>query len=159
MQNFILLDVVGKTKKPVLLKRGLSSNIQEWLLAAEYVLAQGNEQVILCERGIRTFETYTRNTMDLSAIPIIEKVSHLPIIADPSHATGKWYLVSPLALAAVAAGADGLLIEVHPNPDMALADGPQSLTFDNFRLLMSQLLPIAQARNRKLATPSVKNKP
>jgi len=159
MQNFILLDEVGKTKKPVLLKRGLSSNIQEWLLAAEYVLAQGNEQVILCERGIRTFETYTRNTMDLSAIPIIEKVSHLPIIADPSHATGKWYLVTPLALAAVAAGADGLLIEVHPNPDMALADGPQSLTFDNFRLLMSQLLPIAQARNRKLATPSVKNKP
>jgi len=159
MQNFILLDEVGKTKKPVLLKRGLSSNIQEWLLAAEYVLAQGNEQVMLCERGIRTFETYTRNTMDLSAIPIIEKVSHLPIIADPSHATGKWYLVSPLALAAVAAGADGLLIEVHPNPDMALADGPQSLTFDNFRLLMSQLLPIAKARNRKLATPSVKNKP
>jgi 3-deoxy-7-phosphoheptulonate synthase len=159
MQNFVLLDEVGKTKKPVLLKRGLSSNIQEWLLAAEYVLAQGNEQVILCERGIRTFETYTRNTMDLSAIPIIEKVSHLPIIADPSHATGKWYLVSPLALAAVVAGADGLLIEVHPNPDMALADGPQSLTFDNFRLLMSQLLPIAKARNRKLATPSVRTKP
>jgi 3-deoxy-7-phosphoheptulonate synthase len=154
MQNFILLDEVGKIKKPVLLKRGLSSSIQEWLLAAEYVLAQGNEQVILCERGIRTFETYTRNTMDLSAIPIIEKVSHLPIIADPSHATGKWYLVIPLALAAVAAGADGLLIEVHPNPDMALADGPQSLTFDNFRLLMSRLLPIAQARNRKLATPT-----
>jgi 3-deoxy-7-phosphoheptulonate synthase len=159
MQNFILLDEVGKIKKPVLLKRGLSSNIQEWLLAAEYVMAQGNEQVILCERGIRTFETYTRNTMDLSAIPIIERVSHLPIIADPSHATGKWYLVIPLALAAVAAGADGLLIEVHPNPDMALADGPQSLTFDNFRLLMSQLLPTAEARNRKLASPSVRNKP
>jgi len=159
MQNFVLLDEVGKIKKPVLLKRGLSSSIQEWLLAAEYVLAQGNEQVILCERGIRTFETHTRNTMDLSAIPIIEKVSHLPIIAAPSHATGKWYLVSPLALAAVAAGADGLLIEVHPNPDMALADGPQSLTFDNFRLLMSQLLPIAQARNRKLGTPSARTKP
>lgn len=159
MQNFVLLDEVGKTKKPVLLKRGLSSNIQEWLLAAEYVLAQGNEQVILCERGIRTFETHTRNTMDLSAIPIIEKVSHLPIIADPSHATGKWYLVPPLALAAVAAGADGLLIEVHPNPDLALADGPQSLTFDNFRLLMSQLLPIAKARNRKLATPSTRTRP
>jgi len=159
MQNFVLLDEVGKTKKPVLLKRGLSSNIQEWLLAAEYILAQGNEQVILCERGIRTFESYTRNTMDVSAIPIIEKVSHLPIIADPSHATGKWYLVPPLALAAVAAGADGLLIEVHPNPDLALADGPQSLTFDNFRLLMSQLLPIAEARNRKLATPSAKIKP
>jgi len=159
MQNFVLLDEVGKTKKPVLLKRGLSSNIQEWLLAAEYILAQGNEQVILCERGIRTFESYTRNTMDVSAIPIIEKVSHLPIIADPSHATGKWYLVLPLALAAVAAGADGLLIEVHPNPDLALADGPQSLTFDNFRLLMAQLLPIAEARNRKLATPSAKTKP
>jgi 3-deoxy-7-phosphoheptulonate synthase len=159
MQNFVLLDEVGKTKKPVLLKRGLSSNIQEWLLAAEYVMAQGNDEVILCERGIRTFETYTRNTMDLSAIPIIEKVSHLPIIADPSHATGKWYLVPPLALAAVAAGADGLLIEVHPNPDLALADGPQSLTFDNFRLLMSQLLPLAQARNRKLATPSARTKP
>ena len=159
MQNFVLLDEVGKTNKPVLLKRGLSSNIQEWLLAAEYILAQGNEQVILCERGIRTFESYTRNTMDVSAIPIIEKVSHLPIIADPSHATGKWYLVLPLALAAVAAGADGLLIEVHPNPDLALADGPQSLTFDNFRLLMAQLLPIAEARNRKLATPSAKTKP
>jgi len=159
MQNFILLDEVGKTKKPVLLKRGLSSNFQEWLLAAEYILAQGNEQVILCERGIRTFETYTRNTMDISAIPIIEKVSHLPIVADPSHATGKWYLVPPLALAAVAAGADGLLIEVHPNPDLALADGPQSLTFDNFRLLMSQILTIAKARNRKLAAPSAMPKP
>jgi 3-deoxy-7-phosphoheptulonate synthase len=159
MQNFVLLDEVGKTKKPVLLKRGLSSTLQEWLLAAEYILAQGNEQVILCERGIRTFETYTRNTMDVSSIPIIEKVSHLPIIADPSHATGKWYLVPPLALAAVAAGADGLLIEVHPNPDLALADGPQSLTFENFRLLMSQLLPIAKARNRKLTTPSAKSKP
>ncbi len=159
MQNFILLDEVGKTKKPVLLKRGLSSNFKEWLLAAEYILAQGNEQVILCERGIRTFETYTRNTMDISAIPIIEKVSHLPIVADPSHATGKWYLVPPLALAAVAAGADGLLIEVHPNPDLALADGPQSLTFDNFRLLMSQVLPIAEARNRKLAAPSAMIKP
>jgi 3-deoxy-7-phosphoheptulonate synthase len=158
MQNFILLDEVGRTKKPVLLKRGLSSSIQEWLLAAEYILAQGNEQVILCERGIRTFETYTRNTMDLSAIPIIEKVSHLPIFADPSHATGKWYLVPPLALAAVAAGADGLIIEVHPNPDLALADGPQSLTFENFRLLMSQLLPIAKAMNRKIATPSAKIK-
>jgi len=159
MQNFILLDEVGKTKKPVLLKRGLSSNFQEWLLAAEYILAQGNEQVILCERGIRTFETYTRNTMDISSIPIIEKVSHLPIVADPSHATGKWYLVSPLALAAVAAGADGLLIEVHPNPDLALADGPQSLTFDNFRLLMSQIPTIAKARNRKLAVPSAIIKP
>jgi len=156
MQNFVLLDEVGRTRKPILLKRGLSSNIQEWLLAAEYVLLQGNEQVILCERGIRTFENYARNTMDINAIPIVEKVSHLPVIADPSHASGKWYLVPPLALAAVAAGADGLIIEVHPNPDLALVDGPQSLTFDNFRLLMSQLLPIAEARNRKLAVSGVR---
>jgi 3-deoxy-7-phosphoheptulonate synthase len=159
MQNFVLLDEVGKTKKPVLLKRGLSSTIQEWLLAAEYILNQGNDQVILCERGIRTFETYTRNTMDISSIPIIQKVSHLPIIADPSHATGKWYLVPPMALAAIAAGADGLLVEVHPNPDLALADGPQSLNFDSFRLLMSHLLPIAESVNRKLANASRKAYP
>jgi 3-deoxy-7-phosphoheptulonate synthase len=159
MQNFILLDEVGKINKPVLLKRGLSSTIQEWLLAAEYILNQGNEQVILCERGIRTFETHTRNTMDISAIPIIKRVSHLPVIADPSHATGNWYLVPPMALAAVVAGADGLLIEVHPNPDQALADGPQSLDFGSFRLFMSQLLPIAKARNRELATLSARSKP
>jgi 3-deoxy-7-phosphoheptulonate synthase len=158
MQNFVLLDEVGKIRKPVMLKRGLSSTIQEWLLAAEYILSQGNEQLILCERGIRTFETYTRNTMDISAIPIIKRVSHLPIIADPSHATGKWYLVAPLALAAVAAGAHGLMIEVHPNPDKALADGPQSLTFDNFQELMSQLIPIVQARDRKLAITSAEAK-
>lgn len=151
MQNFVLLDEVGRTKKPVMLKRGLSSTIEEWLLAADYIMNQGNEEVILCERGIRTFETYTRNTMDISAVPIIEKISHLPIIADPSHGTGRWYLVTPLALAAVAAGADGLLVEVHPNPDMALADGAQSLNFDNFRFLMSELLPIVEAKNRKLA--------
>ena len=153
MQNFVLLDEVGRTRKPVLLKRGMACNIHEWLLAAEYLLVQGNEYVILCERGIRTFENYARNTMDINAIPIIHKLSHLPIIADPSHATGKWYLVAPLALAAVAAGADGLLIEVHPDPDLALADGPQSLTFDSFRLLMSQLLPLAEARNRRLDIP------
>ena len=158
MQNFILLDEVGKTRKPVMLKRGLSSTIQEWLLAAEYILAQGNEQLILCERGIRTFETSTRNTMDISAIPVIKKVSHLPIIADPSHGTGKWYLVAPLALAAIAAGADGLMIEVHPNPDLALKDGAQSLTFENFRQFMSQLIPIAQATGRKLATSGIKVK-
>lgn len=158
MQNFILLDEVGKLRKPVMLKRGLSSTIQEWLLAAEYILAQGNEQLVLCERGIRTFETSTRNTMDISAIPVIKRVSHLPIIADPSHATGKWYLVTPLALAATAAGADGLMIEVHPNPDLALADGAQSLTFDNFQELMSQLAPVAQAAGRKLAIPSAKVK-
>jgi len=153
MQNFALLDEVGRINKPVLLKRGLSSTIQEWLLAAEYILTQGNEQLILCERGIRTFETYTRNTMDISAMPIIKKVSHLPIIADPSHATGKWYLVTPLALAAVAAGADGLLIEVHPNPDMALKDGPQSLTFENFQRLASQLTSLVEATGRRLAVP------
>jgi 3-deoxy-7-phosphoheptulonate synthase len=156
MQNFTLLDEVGKINKPVMLKRGLSSTIQEWLLAAEYILAQGNEQVVLCERGIRTFETYTRNTMDISAIPIVKKVSHLPIIADPSHGTGKWYLVAPLALAALAAGADGLIIEVHPNPDLALKDGPQSLTFDNFQRLTFQLMRLAEATGRKLAIPSTK---
>jgi len=156
MQNFVLLDEVGKINKPVVLKRGLSSSITEWLLAAEYILAQGNEQVILCERGIRTFETATRNTMDISAIPLIKKVSHLPIIADPSHATGKWYLVPSLSLAAVAAGADGLIIEVHPNPDSALVDGPQSLTFENFQRLMSQLTPVIRAMDRKLASPTSK---
>ena len=158
MQNFALLDEVGKLRKPVMLKRGLSSTIQEWLLAAEYILSQGNERLILCERGIRTFETATRNTMDISAIPVVKKLSHLPIIADPSHGTGKWYLVSPMALAAVAAGADGLMIEVHPNPDLALKDGPQSLTFDNFRQLMFRLAPIAQAMDRKLATIGAKVK-
>jgi 3-deoxy-7-phosphoheptulonate synthase len=150
MQNFTLLDEVGKIKKPVMLKRGMSATIQEWLLSAEYILSQGNRQVILCERGIRTFETYTRNTMDISAIPVIKKLSHLPVIGDPSHGTGKWYLVQPLALAAVAAGADGLMIEVHPNPDQALKDGAQSLTFDNFRQFMVQLAPLASALNKKL---------
>ncbi|MFB0556763.1 MAG: 3-deoxy-7-phosphoheptulonate synthase [Dehalococcoidia bacterium] len=158
MQNFTLLDEVGKTRKPAMLKRGLSATIQEWLLAAEYILAQGNEQLILCERGIRTFETSTRYTMDISAIPTIKRVSHLPIIADPSHATGKWYLVAPLALAAIAAGADGLMIEVHPSPDLALSDGAQSLTFGNFRQFMSQLIPLVQASGRKLATSGIKIK-
>lgn len=151
MQNFILLDEVGMTKKPVMLKRGMSATIQEWLLSAEYILSQGNRQVMLCERGIRTFETYTRNTMDISAIPIIKKISHLPIIADPSHGTGKWYLVTPLAMAAVAAGADGLLIEVHPSPDTALKDGAQSLTFENFQALMARMSPMAAAVGRKMA--------
>ena len=151
MQNFILLDEVGKTQKPVMLKRGMSATIQEWLLSAEYILVQGNRQVMLCERGIRTFETYTRNTMDISAIPIIKKLSHLPIIADPSHGTGKWHLVTPLSLAAVAAGADGLMIEVHPRPDQALKDGAQSLTFDNFQQLMAQVVPVAASVGRKMA--------
>ena len=151
MQNFTLLDEVGKTQKPVMLKRGMSATIQEWLLSAEYILVQGNRQVMLCERGIRTFETYTRNTMDVSAIPIIKKLSHLPIIADPSHGTGKWHLVTPLSLAAVAAGADGLMIEVHPRPDQALKDGAQSLTFDNFQQLMAQVVPVAASVGRKMA--------
>ena len=151
MQNFSLLDEVGKVNKPIMLKRGLSATIQEWLLSAEYILSQGNRQVLLCERGIRTFETYTRNTMDISAIPVIEKVSHLPIIADPSHGTGKWYLVAPVALAAVAAGADGVMIEVHPSPDSALKDGAQSLTFDNFQRLMAQLVNVAASVGRKMA--------
>jgi len=151
MQNFALLDEVGKVQKPVMLKRGMSSTIQEWLLSAEYILSQGNRQLMLCERGIRTFENYTRNTMDISAIPIIHKVSHLPIIADPSHGTGKWYLVTPLSLAAVAAGCDGLMIEVHPSPDHALKDGSQSLTFDNFKRLMVQVQALSQALGRKVA--------
>ncbi|HEX75535.1 MAG TPA: 3-deoxy-7-phosphoheptulonate synthase [Dehalococcoidia bacterium] len=156
MQNFDLLEEAGKTRKPIMLKRGLSATVQEWLLAAEYILSQGNPQLMLCERGIRTFETYTRNTMDISVIPVIEKVSHLPVIADPSHGTGKWYLVTPVALAALAAGADGIMVEVHPNPDQALKDGAQSLTFDNFQQLMSQLRPIVAAVGRRLAAPSVK---
>ncbi|MBI4331331.1 MAG: 3-deoxy-7-phosphoheptulonate synthase [Chloroflexi bacterium] len=150
MQNFILLDEVGRTGKPVMLKRGMSATIQEWLLSAEYILAQGNRQLILCERGIRTFETYTRNTFDLSAIPVIQKLSHLPVIADPSHGTGKWYLVSPMARAAVAAGAHGLMIEVHPTPDTALKDGAQSLTFENFEKLMAAVSPVAAAVGKKM---------
>jgi len=151
MQNFNLLDEVGKAQMPVMLKRGLSATIQEWLLSAEYILSQGNRQVMLCERGIRTFETYTRNTMDISAIPIIKKLSHLPIIADPSHGTGKWHLVTPVSLAAVAAGADGLMVEVHPNPEHALKDGAQSLTFENFQQLMAQVAPVAVSVGRKMA--------
>ena len=151
MQNFVLLDEVGRANMPVMLKRGLSATIQEWLLAAEYILAQGNRQLILCERGIRTFETYTRNTMDVSAIPIVHKETHLPIIADPSHGTGKWDLVMPMALASVAAGADGLMIEVHPTPDTALKDGAQSLTFEHFGELMKRVIPVAEAVGRTVA--------
>jgi len=150
MQNFILLDEVGRTKKPVMLKRGISATIQEWLLSAEYILSQGNRDVILCERGIRTFETYTRNTMDISAIPAIKRLSHLPIIGDPSHGTGKYDLVSPMALASIAAGADRIMVEVHPNPDQALKDGPQSLTFGNFEDLMQRLAPVAAAVGRRM---------
>lgn len=144
MQNFYLLKEVGKTKLPVLLKRGLSATIDEWLNAAEYIISEGNENVVLCERGIRTFETATRNTLDLSAIPIIKEKSHLPIIVDPSHGTGIRKLVNPLSKASIAAGADGLMIEVHPNPATALSDGPQSLTPQAFEILCQELKPYAK---------------
>jgi len=153
MQNFTLLDAVGEQRKPVLLKRGFAATIEELLLSAEYILAKGNPNVILCERGIRTFEQYTRNTFDVSAIPLLKKLTHLPVIADPSHGTGKWYLVTPVALAAVAAGADGLIIEVHPSPDHALKDGFQSLTFENFAALMRTVPAVAQAIGREVAAP------
>ncbi|MEX2261219.1 MAG: 3-deoxy-7-phosphoheptulonate synthase [Bryobacteraceae bacterium] len=148
MQNFNLLRELGKMRKPVLLKRGISATIEELLLSAEYLLAGGNYDVILCERGIRTFETYTRNTMDISAIPVVKKLSHLPIVADPSHGTGRRDKVSPMARAAVAAGADGLLVEVHPDPDRALSDGAQSLHPAQFDTLMEQLRMIAPAVGR-----------
>lgn len=149
MQNFILLKEVGQVNKPVLLKRGLSATIEEWLMAAEYIMAEGNSQIIMCERGIRTFETHTRNTLDISAIPAIKHLSHLPVIVDPSHAAGKWGMVAPLAKASIAAGADGLLIEVHPCPDEALCDGGQSLTPGNFAELMEGIIPVAEAVGRK----------
>jgi len=145
MQNYQLLEEVGRTGMPVLLKRGLSATIEEWLLSAEYVVAQGNPNVILCERGIRTFETATRNTMDLNAVAVAKRRTHLPVIADPSHGTGKWYLVPPLALASVAAGADGIIIEVHPDPDRARSDGGQSLNPENFAALMPRLAAVAAA--------------
>lgn len=154
MQNFNLLDEVGKIRKPVMLKRGLSATMQEWLLAAEYILSQGNRELMLCERGIRTFETYTRNTFDISAIPMIKRLSHLPVVADPSHGTGKWYLVEDIAPAAVAAGADALILEVHPNPDQALSDGPQSLTFESFERVMRKTAAIAKAVGKRLDLPS-----
>ncbi|MEK7863484.1 MAG: 3-deoxy-7-phosphoheptulonate synthase, partial [Chloroflexota bacterium] len=150
MQNYALLDAVGEQPKPVLLKRGIAATIEELLLSAEYVLARGNRNVILAERGIRTFERYTRNTFDVSAIPLLKRLTHLPVVADPSHGTGKWYLVAPVALAAVAAGADGLLIEVHPSPDHALSDGFQSLTFENFTALMAKAAAVGQAIGRPM---------
>jgi 3-deoxy-7-phosphoheptulonate synthase len=148
MQNYFLLDEVGKVEKPVVLKRGMSATIEEWLLAAEYILTQGNPNVILCERGIRTFEKMTRNTMDISAIPLIKRLSHLPIISDPSQGTGHRDLVTPLSLASIAAGTDALLIEVHPNPDEALKDGAQSLTLDQFTQLMPKARAVATAVGR-----------
>ena len=152
MQNFTLLDEVGLTRKPVMLKRGLTATIDEWLLAAEYIMAKGNRDVILCERGIRTFETATRNTLDLSAIPVVKRLSHLPIVSDPSHGTGHWYLVDPMARASMAVGADGLMVEVHPSPDHALSDGPQSLTFENFAELMESLERVGEAVGRPLSS-------
>lgn len=150
MQNFTLLHEVGDSGKPVLLKRGLSATLEEWLLAAEYILATGNDQVVMCERGIRTFETWTRNTVDITAVPAVQELSHLPVILDPSHGTGRWKMVSPVAKAAVAAGADGLIIEVHPDPDHALSDGAQSLTPENFAKLMRELAPVAGAVGRTM---------
>ncbi|CAI3567683.1 3-deoxy-7-phosphoheptulonate synthase [Clostridium neonatale] len=150
MQNFDLLKQVGRTKKPVLLKRGLSSTIEEWLMSAEYIMAGGNDNVILCERGIRTFETITRNTLDLQAVPVIKKLSHLPIIIDPSHAGGYAYLVEPMAKAAVMSGADGLMIEVHNDPENALSDGQQSLTPDAFDKLMSKIKKLAEMEDKHL---------
>ena len=150
MQNFDLLKEVGKLSKPVLLKRGLSNTYEEWIMSAEYIMAAGNENVILCERGVRTFETYTRNTLDLSAIPAIRKMSHLPIVVDPSHAAGMYWMVEPLAMAAVAVGADGLMVEVHNDPPYAKCDGAQSLTPEKFRHLMGKLDPLIDLMGKKL---------
>jgi 3-deoxy-7-phosphoheptulonate synthase len=151
MQNFPLLKEAGRADRPVMLKRGLAGTIDEWLHAAEYVMSSGNFRVILCERGIRTFETSVRNTLDLSAVPVIRRLSHLPIMADPSHGTGKWYLVKPMALAAMAVGAHGLLIEVHPSPDHALSDGPQSLNLENFAGMMDALRALSAPLGRRVA--------
>ena len=150
MQNFDLLKQLGKIKKPILLKRGLSATIEEWLMSAEYNMAGGNENVILCERGIRTFETYTRNTIDLGAVPAVKKLSHLPILVDPSHATGKWWMVEPLAKAAIAVGADGLMIEVHNDPEHALCDGQQSIKPQVFDSVMRDIRLIAAAVGRSM---------
>lgn len=151
MQNFDLLKKVGaRTKKPILLKRGLSATFEEWIMSAEYIMANGNPNVILCERGIRTFETYTRNTLDLQAIPVIKKLTHLPIIIDPSHAGGKWWLVEPMAKASIAAGSDGLMIEVHNNPEKALCDGPQSLRPEKYEELLKQVNKIAEVVGKKV---------
>ena len=158
MANFSLLDEVGKSGRPVMLKRGLSATVEEWLLAAEYILSHGNREVILCERGIRTYETATRFTFDVNAIPLVKRLTHLPVIGDPSHATGKWYLVEPVALAAIAAGADGLMVEVHPNPDHALSDGAQSLTPANFGKLIERARLLGDALGRPVAPPLTEEK-
>jgi len=151
MQNYALLHAVGELGRPVLLKRGMMCTIEELLMSAEYILSHGNQSVMLCERGIRTFETYTRNTLDINAVPAIKQLSHLPVIADPSHGTGRWELVAPVAKAAIAAGADGLLIEVHPHPEQALSDGAQSLKPERMVALLKELKPLAEALGRGLA--------
>jgi 3-deoxy-7-phosphoheptulonate synthase len=150
MQNFDLLKKLGKVSKPILLKRGLSATFEEWIMSAEYIMAAGNPNVILCERGIRTFETYTRNTLDLQAIPVIQRVTHLPIVIDPSHAGGKWWLVEPMAKAAVAAGCNGLMIEVHNNPEKALCDGPQSLRPEKYEQLLQQIKEIGKIVGKEI---------
>ena len=150
MQNFDLLKQLGKTKKPLLLKRGLNATYEEWIMSAEYIMSSGNPNVILCERGVRTFESYTRNTLDLQAIPVIKRLSHLPIIVDPSHAGGKWWLVEPMSKAAVAAGADGLMIEVHNNPECALCDGGQSLKPAKYDTLLKEIRQIAEVVGKKM---------
>lgn len=150
MQNFRLLLEVGSVRKPILLKRGLSATVKEWLMSAEYIMSRGNHQVILCERGIRTFETATRNTLDLSSVPLLKQLTHLPVVVDPSHGVGKWDLVPPMAKAAVAAGADGLLIEVHTNPEEAMSDGEQSLKTEAFSVLMGELKAVASAVGREI---------
>ncbi|HXW77836.1 MAG TPA: 3-deoxy-7-phosphoheptulonate synthase [Candidatus Eremiobacteraceae bacterium] len=152
MQNFNLLKECAKSRTPVMLKRGLSATVEEWLLAAEYIYSGGNHDVILCERGIRTFETATRNTLDLNAVPLVKQLTHLPIVVDPSHGTGKWDLVTPMARAGIAAGADGLIIEVHPNPSEALKDGFESLTFERFAALMDGVRAVSRAVGRHVAT-------
>jgi 3-deoxy-7-phosphoheptulonate synthase len=148
MQNFTLLKYVGQTKKPVMIKRGLASTIEEFLMAAEYVMSGGNTNVILCERGIRTFETYTRNTLDLSCVPLCQKLSHLPIITDPSHGVGRWDIVEPMSIASVAVGAHGIMIEVHPNPEEAFSDGYESLKFDNFETMMKNVKQVVRVFGR-----------
>jgi 3-deoxy-7-phosphoheptulonate synthase len=155
MQNYQLLEEAGRTGMPVLLKRGMSATVEEWLLCAEYIMAQGNRNVILCERGIRTFETSTRNTMDLNAVAVAKRLSHLPVLADPSHGTGKWHLVPALSLAAIAGGADGLMLEVHPDPDRAVSDGGQSLTIENFGTLMPRIAAVAAAVERGIGRSSI----
>ena len=150
MQNYDLLKEVGRCKHPVLLKRGLSATITEWLMSAEYIMAEGNHNIILCERGIRTFETYTRNTLDLNAVPAVKELTHLPVVVDPSHGTGRYTLVSPMAKAAVAAGADGLLIEVHPNPEKSVSDADQTISTKRFEKLMGELKLIAGAIGRRV---------